>query len=330
MTVVNGVRLVSNSEVQSFKWCRRNWWLSWYRGLTLPYENYTSAASTGGRIHEALAVLYVPDGQTPGDPLQTLLAVQHRDVETQALRRLEAFGDDEVKSLDEVDEQLRKQFDLEQAMIQGYVEWLAETGVDSEWEVLGSEVYAEAPLATLDTIPVKLIGKLDATVRSRVNGVRRFIDHKTVGSVQDPLLGLNQQMLHYHLIQWLSTLEGEERCEGALYNMLRKVKRTRASRPPYYARHAINHNRYELETYQEKLIGVVTDMSNVEYRLENGVPPQQLVYPTPNRDCVWKCQFFKICRMFDDGSRVEAAIENMYEKRDPLSYYGGKEQSTED
>lgn len=330
MTIVDEVRLVSNSEVQSFKWCRRHWWLSWYRGLTLPHENYTSAAATGGRIHEALAVLYVPDGTVPGDPVQTLLAVQHRDVEAQALRRLETFGDDEVKSLDEVDEQLRKQFDLEQAMIQGYVEWLAETGADSEWEVIGSEVYAEAPLEVPRSVfEVKLIGKLDAPVRSRINGIRRFIDHKTVGSLQDPILGINQQMLHYHLIQWLSTPEGEKRCEGALYNMLRKVKRTRASKPPYYARHVINHNRHELEAYRRKIVGVIQDIEQVEAELERGVDPQYVVYPTPGRDCVWKCQFLKICRMFDDGSRVEAALEHLYVERDPLSYYGGREKSGE-
>ena len=328
MTVVDGVRLVSNSEVQSFKWCRRNWWLSWYRGLTLPYENYVSAAATGGRIHEALAVMYVPDGVAPGDPLETLLAVQHRDVQAQALKRLEAYGDDEVKVLDEVDEKLRQQFDLEQAMIEGYVNWISETGADSDWEVVGAEIYAEAPLEVPRSVfEVKLIGKLDASVRSRVNGVRRFIDHKTVGSLQDPLLGLNQQMLHYHLIQWLSTPEGEKRCEGALYNMLRKVKRSRASKPPYYARHTINHNRHELETYRAKVTGVITDIINVEHWLEQEVSEQQLVYPTPSRDCTWKCQFLKVCRMFDDGSRVEAALEELYVQRDPLHYYGGREKS---
>ena len=332
MTIVDGVRLVSNSEVQSFKWCRRHWWLSWYRGLTLPYENYTSAAATGGRIHEALAGLYVPDGVTPQNPLEVLRAVQTRDSQAQALRRLEAFGEDEVKSLDEVDEQLRKQFDLEQAMIEGYVQWLEETGADSEWEVLGSEQYVEAPFTVKPDpgVVVKLIGKLDAPVRSRVNGVRRFIDHKTVGSLFDPLLGINQQMLHYHLIEWLSAAENEERCAGALYNMLRKVKRTRASKPPYFARHTIDHNQIELNTYRDKLSGVITDMMNVEYWLEQKVVHQEVVYPTPGRDCTWKCQFLRVCRMFDDGSRVEAALENIYVKRDPLSYYGGREKSGSD
>ena len=50
-------------------------------------------------------------------------------------------------------------------------------------------------------------------------------------------------------------------------------------------------------------------------------------YAFANRrdDCEWSCDFVKICPLFDDGSRVEDAIQDMYTERDPLSYYQGKE-----
>lgn len=224
--------------------------------------------------------------------------------------------------------ELRSIFELERRMIEGYLEWVAETGVDAELEVLGAERYVEVTVEVEGVGPVKLIGKLDALVRSLVTGQLLMLDHKTVGSFSIPELSLNQQMLHYHFI--LKLLEANQpTAEGGLYNMLRKVKRTRASKPPYYERRVIHHNEHELRAYSAKVVGTIGDIVETERKLTAGVSHQVAAYPTPSRDCHWKCAFFKVCRMFDDGSRVEAALENLYEVRDPLSYYGGRERETE-
>jgi hypothetical protein len=39
------------------------------------------------------------------------------------------------------------------------------------------------------------------------------------------------------------------------------------------------------------------------------------------KDCSWDCDFFNICGMFDDGSRVEDAIADLFEERDPMQRY---------
>jgi hypothetical protein len=219
-------------------------------------------------------------------------------------------------------------------MIEGYLDWIEETGADSQTEVISAEqkIEVDFPAPNL-RFPVKLIAKLDARVRSVVTGAVKFIDHKTVGSLQDATLGINQQMLHYHVIEDLTTAPSDPRAEGALYNMLRKVKRTRASKPPYYARIPIDHNRYELDSYVRQLGGVITRIEQTENLLEDthGSPMahQWIVPPRPSRDCVWKCDFFKICRMFDDGSRVEAAIEEHYVAGDPLAYYDDEKKEEE-
>lgn len=328
MTVVNGVRVFSNSEVQAFKWCRRHWWLAWHRGLTPKIESVTSAAATGTRVHEALASWYVPDGDERVDPLFTLTAVQDRDMAIHSVSALRDTGDDEAAQLLQTESELRSTFELERRMVEGYLEWVAESGVDSELEVLGAERYVEAAVEVEGVGLVKLIAKLDALVRHRVTGLLMFIDHKTVGSFSIPELGMSQQMLHYHLIQRL-TAPSDRRPAGALYNMLRKVKRTRASKPPYYERRAVPHNDHELEAYSAKLVGVIGDVVEVERRLEAGVSHQVAAYSTPSRDCAWRCQFFKVCRMLDDGSRAEAALEDLYEVRSPLDYYGGREKVEE-
>lgn len=336
MTVVDGVRLISNSEVQTFKDCPRKWWLTWYRGLSPRRESQYSAGSTGSRYHGAVAELYVPDGETPGDPLAKLDELHGEASEAHA-----AYVDDSWSQLgdkltaNDHEAKLMKAFDLERAMVEGYLQWREETGADAQLEVVATETYVEAAFFKCGDEPlVKLIGKLDARVRNRVTGALKFIDHKTVGSLFDPMLKLNQQMLHYHVIENLTTLPGEPRCEGALYNMARKVKRTRASTPPYYARVPINHNDWELQNYERQLRGVIDKMVQVEDTLTltaiTKLPHQAIVPSRPSRDCTWKCPFIRICHMFDDGSRVEAAIESLYEVRDPLSYYGGREKGNDE
>jgi hypothetical protein len=337
VTVVDGVRLVSNSEVQTHKDCPRKWWLAWYRGLTPRRRQVVGARSTGTRIHISLAELYKPGG-THVLAIAGLLAAQIADREELELQHGRiAFSEDPSSASAEImDKQwkdLNGAFDLEQAMIEGYLQWSEETGVDSQLEVISAEQKIEVDFPAKLRFPVKLIAKLDARVRSTVTSAIKYIDHKTVGSLHDMTLGINQQMLHYHVMDDLLTKQGEPRPEGALYNMLRKVKRTRAAKPPFYTRIPIDHNRYELDGYKRQLHGVIARIEQAETELEDthGSPSahQWIVPPRPSRDCTWKCDFFKICRMFDDGSRVEAAIEEHYTAGDPLAYYGDREESGE-
>jgi hypothetical protein len=333
VTLVNGIRLVSNSEVQAYKDCPRKWWLAWYRGLRPRQRSVTGARSTGQRIHVALAALYSPGGKVE-DALAALEREQEKDMNELNVQLITAtFTEGDLESHDLILAEMRKSFDLEVAMIEGYLQWIEESGVDTDIEVIDTEKKVEVPLvpdiAACDMwdSPVHLIAKLDAQVRSLLTGRRKFIDHKTVATLRDPILGMNQQMLHYHVID--EVLGNGIHSDGALYNMLRKVKRTRASKPPYYARIPIDHNPTELKMYREQLYGMVDNFLATELDLKAGVGHHRACPSRPSRDCAWKCDFFKICRMFDDGSRVEAAIEEHYEVGDPLNYYEDKEDENE-
>lgn len=337
MTVVDGVRLVSNSEVQTHKDCPRKWWLAWYRGLKPKQRKVSGASSTGTRIHVALAALYTPSGSF--SQAQAALAnaqlADREEYDRQAAAR--SFSEDAgqvVAALEAEMKTLTSAFDMEQAMLDGYLDWIEESGVDQHLEVVSVEQRVEVDLFSESDArgrgwryPVRLIAKLDARVRNTLTGALKFIDHKTVGTLHDPVLGINQQMLHYHVIDMKSTPPELPRAEGALYNMLRKVKRTRAAKPPFYARVPIDHNHHELSGYIRQLTGVIDQLERAETVLEETSGPnhQRAVPSRPSRDCVWKCQFLKICRMFDDGSRVEAAIEEHYEVGDPLAYYDSEE-----
>jgi RecB family exonuclease len=318
MTLVNGVYLFSNSEIQDFKDCPRRWWLTWHRGLIPREQRVDGVRDTGTRIHAALASYYVPEGQTPANPIDTLALAQHEDV----AKVLAAVGTDgDLDQMQVTIDKLATTFDLEHAMISGYMDWLQETGADSDLEVIAPETYVEADFVAINGQNTKLIGKMDARVRSLSTGHLRFIDHKTGEFPNLRLLRMNEQALHYHILEWISAPRGSQPCDGGIWNTLRRTKRTSKSKPPYYQRDVVDHNRYELDAYGQRLRIVIKQILRLGHQLENGSNPALTAYPRPSRDCIWKCEFFKICNMFDDGSRVEDAVESLYQVGDPLGHY---------
>lgn len=317
-------RLVSNSEVQAFKQCRRKWWLAWYRGMTPRKREVRGIARTGTRLHIALDAYY-RSGMDIAAAWGALAEAQAADKATLAAQSQMPFADAEAD--------LVKDFDLEAAMLEGYFEWLAETGEDSVIEVIATETYVEAEFLEGGggIPPVKLIGRLDLRVRDKRSGRRAFMDHKSVQAFANPaLLGLNEQLLHYRLLEFLNTTSADDRCDAAYYNQLRRVKRGPRSKPPYFMRQTVEHNKHEIDSYTQRMAAVITDMQRVERDMrEQPEIAQHLAYPTPSRDCTWKCPFLKVCRMFDDGSRVDAAIEYYYEVGDPLAYYQAEQEKEE-
>lgn len=321
---LSGLRPVSNSEVQTFKQCRRKWWLEWHRKLRKREESPYGALAIGTRIHKALEALY-----DPGNPTNPFDALERAVTEdwTMYVHALRTRG---LSVPLDAEEKFSANVHLERIMIEGYLKWLEETGADQFLEVTHTETYLEAPL----TIPdhgkrVRLIGKLDMRIRRVTDGSRLFLDHKTVQNFTDPLkmLHMNEQMLHYHLLEYLSDVT-EGNCDGAIYNMLRKVKRGERSKPPYYMREEVRHNSHEMHAYRQRLTGVISDILRVEAAIVAGRDPNVVAYPTPSRDCSWKCPFVDTCHMFDDGSRVESRINDQFVVSEPLDRYMSKEEKT--
>ncbi len=304
-------RYLSNSELRTFKRCRRKWWLGWHRGLRLKKESPVGVRQVGTRLHLALKAHY-----TPSDPVDMLAELERYIIIDRTL--LDANGESEL-----VRAQFENEANLERIMLEGYLEWLAETGADAELVVDSAETYVEAGLVEFDE-KVAIIGKMDVRVRRTLDNVRLFIDHKSVASLVQPtlMLALDEQMLHYHLLELLTTDEDGPRSDGALYNMLRRVKRTAKATPPFFARVEVRHNKHELASYRRRMVGTISDILEVEESLEkHGASHQTVAYPNPTRDCTWDCPFIAVCPMFDDGSRVEGALTEYYTVGDPLDYY---------
>lgn len=326
-----GVRLISHSELRDFKACRRRWWLGWHRGLKPKVESPFGAMAVGNRIHQALAHYYTPGGVDSIDPATALEMIIMQDWTKIA---------DRLGNIPEARKQFDSEANLERAMITGYVEWLANTGADADLEIIAPETYVEHSLGavTVRYDEVRLIGRLDVRARRITDGSAMFIDHKTVANFTEPVktLQLDEQMLHYHLLERRGNDLAVVRADGALYNMLRRVKRTAGAKPPFYQRTHIRHNDHEITSYEIRTLGTIDDIMRVEKKLTAGgqYGVRAATYPRPSRECSW-CPFFEVCPMFDDGSRAEAMIEARYDQGDPLDYYRqpaivGPDQGTEE
>lgn len=319
-----GYRLYSNSEFKTYQQCQRKWWLAWIRGLQPNNRSPLGALAVGDRVHRALQRMYVPHGTEPIDPRVALEQVITEDW-TRLAEHL-GEGSTELSALAPI---IYKETDLERAMISGYVEWLEETGADSDIEVISSEQYLEAEFQLPDGyLPSKIIGKLDARVRRISDKVVAFIDHKTVQNLTQPIrtLTINTQMLHYMLLERLNGCESV--CTTGIYNMLRKVKRTKTASPPFYGRFEVRHNKQALSSYERHIRRLAMDMQDTEGLLGT-TEHHDVVPPNPGEDCSWKCPFAHVCSMFDDGSRIEDMLAEDFHVGPPLGYYMRAEQRNE-
>ena len=293
---------ISNSELSTFKEDRRKWYLAYYLGLQPKAQKLDGPLALGTRVHEALEAYYT----NHDDPLE----VYSKTVDTD---RIWLMADERDTT------KFDKEAELGRLMLEGYFEWLEETGADSGLEVIGAEQKLTVPI--MDG-RVNLIGKLDMRVKRKIDGVRLFMDHKTAAtfaSVTD-IAHLHWQPKMYMLLETLQVGE-EERCDGMMYNILRKVKRTASATPPFYLRVEVRHNKHTMNAFWQQVHGVINDILHVRKALDDGLDHNLVCYPNPTNDSVWKDQFFALGSLMDDGSAAEAFIQDYYTQGDPYQRY---------
>lgn len=304
------VRRIANSEVQTFKGCRRRWYLAYYRSLRKRRRAKSGALSLGNRVHGPLAAYYT--AVSAGADVDQAAAALWESFE-----RTRAY---EEEQLDEFDDrrQWEKDLALATAMLEGYLEWLAEEGEDEDLEIVGVEENVEGPAPLEGWL---LIAKKDLRFRRRSTGRIGFLDHKTVQEFTTPLktLHLDEQMLWYLL---LDRMEVDEPAEEALYSMLRKVKRTATAKPPFYHRYPVYHNDAELRAFWTRLYGMLRAIAQAQAELDSGVDHRVAAYPSPSRDCFWRCEFYPVCPLLDaEPGNAKWMLEEAYEVGDPYARY---------
>lgn len=303
---------LSQSEIATFMSCRRQWWLAYGRGLRMKQPDVAGAASLGTRVHRALRAYYDPNTQQ--DPLDNVSIGIAADAE-----RIPARA-----------EEIIKEGEYALAIVEGYLDWLAETGADADLTVVGAEEVVEVPLPSVPG--VTLISQMDLRVYRERDNARLFMDHKIVGDLKTlpKTAHMALQFKHYCLIERLQLADDPTVwCNGGVYNMLRKSKRTARATPPFYARHDVHHNTEVLRTHYMQVTEVAREILRLRERLAAGEEPRYICNPNPTRDCSWKCDFLPICPMFDDGGDPEGVVRIAYDVGDPLGRYEDTEEEVE-
>lgn len=297
---------LTHSEMNSWNTCKRGWWLTYYRGLRRRYD-LPSLPHIGNLVHDGLEAYYKGELDEPSQ-----LVRQRADV---ALIEHPDFA-----------EQIAKDAELAAIMLDGYIEWVATEGVDVGYEIIGAEQAVSIAVG-----PFTLQGKIDARLRREADGALLQLEHKTVANLSDiPKYAQSApQFLTYDLLAFMLAREANDESlhtDGVLLNMLRRVKRTARAKPPFYGRHEVRHNVDELRAHYRHVVALGTEIQRAREALDAGRSHHDVCPPNVNRGHAWACSCRDVTSMFDDGSDVEAFIQDFYEPHDAWARYATEEE----
>ena len=292
--------IVSNSEIQTFKMCRRKWYLSYVLKLRAP-EKPTGALALGTNVHEALGSYYSPGG--------TVLS---------AMNTLQSTYERLLAEFPQKEQEIHKDYRLAYTMVEGYFQWVEEEGIDQNLVVVESEVEIEATMTLPTGLEVVILGKRDL-IGMDEHERRFFLDFKTCQTLGDSLLDINEQLLTYALLHKLT--HPEEMPQYAIWRMLRKVLRSERAKPPFYATEQIELSDRVLRNFYTRMEGTLQDIALTKLRLEQGVDHRAACYPTASSRCSWGCDFRIPCPMIDRDEHHLEYLNDLYVKHDPYSRY---------
>lgn len=305
---------ISNSEISTFKDCRRKWFLQYYVGLQPKKIQVVGPLPLGTRVHNSLEAMYTT-GEDPVDVYMRLLD------EDRAL-----FEESSDAAFDDLRAKFDSEAELGRIMIEGYVEWVNDLNADADLDVIGVETAATAEMLDGRVI---LQGKFDMKVRNKIDGTISIFDHKTAQTFDTyyQTAHMSEQLMLYIILERMDP-NTVAPVDGGVYNLLRKVKRTAKSKPPFYERMNVRFNESTLSNFWLRINGELRDMMRLRDELDAGADHHLVAYPTPSKDCTWKCPFYAACTMFDDGSNVEGWLERFTEVRNPYARYETEDEGT--
>lgn len=313
---------VSNSEIQTWLRCKRKWWLSYGRGFGAKETAFTGALSFGSRIHECME-----RRAANGEDLLAVWDELSKDILNRQLERDEQIGQRD----DEAHTEIRKEYNLGRAMLEGFLDWSEETGFDENYELVAAETIIEAPSGVEG---MTLRGKLDQRVRRRSDGALMFRDWKTFNSSNFAngirTFPMAEQPRFYSLIEWLSAQaeaaksgETPELTRGGVFTMMKKVLRTGKAQPPFYDEVEVRHNRLARESMWHRTNKRLAEIKEAKEAVDAGGDHRYWMYPIPSQNCAWDCPFVRVCPMMDDSPQEswEAMLRNNYAQYDPNERY---------
>jgi len=193
-------------------------------------------------------------------------------------------------------------------------------------------------------------GTIDGIVKDEL-GQYWLLEHKTASRISTDHLPLDEQIVRYI---WAAQEEYGLKLEGVIYNIIRKKipkepkelksgglsksksisttwSKYKKSLIEYYGgKDNVPWDEYEdvLESledgwkdfyYRKRIRKSQAEIENIKRRTY--IEYKQMrnakeFYPTPNRNCMWDCDFRHVCIEMNNGTDVEFMLEEMYEERE--------------
>jgi hypothetical protein len=302
----NGTFSVSHSEMQTYKDCKRRWFLQYYMRLIKKRQPPRIAADTGIAVHSALHQYYILGGRTNHEQAHEA-AIEHLRTSRDASLATD-LSQEEIKTTNEI-------FDVADILTEGYFKWLEETGADDHWIVKGSEERFVVP-GPLPNTEVK--GFVDLHGVHEPSGDLLVVDTKVVGSIGDMMktLHLNEQGPLYAVLMKINSGESENnRGFRVVWNMIKRNKQTARAKGPFYQRYELAINQAQLVQFYSQLQGQMADMIETDRRLRAGEDHVMVAYPRPSAECSWKCPYLALCgAMNDPRMDTDWLINNNYDQ----------------
>jgi PD-(D/E)XK nuclease superfamily len=293
---------VSNSEISLFLRCRRHWYLKYVLWLAPDGgEPPVGNMQLGSRVHLAFEAFF-KSGQ------QYSLQYWLDQVYGAALLQFAPYA-----------EEVRREHELARVMIDGYVDWSAEEGLDEGTEIIAAEQDVQVPMPGMAGITLR--GRLDQMIRRVRDGAVLFRDWKTTGNLAVANgLEISPQMRFYTMIRRLQ--EQDSRVDGGQVVYLLRSKRTARAVPPFYQLEEIRYNRDTLNATYLKTRQVISEMLYARNRIERGeADHRQAAYPSPMYSCAWDCPFIAMCPLMDSGEGWRDMAKGEFTQQDPYAYY---------
>lgn len=286
------MRRVRYSELRAFMWCRRNWLNAYYLGL-VPKGGEDSGDRPPGTRH-----------------IGTLV---HKDLEAYYRGLTTAPGEFARAEKPPVSAQFQKEWDnayeMARIMATGYGKWLADEGHDQGETTLEVEYEMTLPFPDLG---ITLVMHTDRIFKDAWGEVG-IEDTKSVDNLlKDDTFAVDWQLLTYIVGAQANGIPASY----ARHNMLKRNKQTARANPPFYGRVEMRPNAEQLTAHRSHLHAALSDMRNVMLDLERDGVYSPVCYPSPGKDCSWRCDFKAICAMHDDGSDLAGVRETIYQLKE--------------
>lgn len=286
--------IITHSDIHEYMKCRQKWSWSEYRKP----EKKTGALPLGSRVHKAIERFYL-DGT---DPLTEYERLWKKDWE------------EEVEG-SWAEEQFMEEILIGRNCVTSFLDWLGETGADSEYEVAGVEVLVETPFLGGK---VMLRGKIDTLFRRIDNGFLVTNDFKTSARPERDIPALLKSWQHdiYSIIA--GRMWPDEVLFGTMYTVLRKVKRIGRTTKPMVTRVPVPGSSIIPPHRVAQLERICHEMIALQARDD-----RLWAYPSPSDACAW-CEYRLPCDLArDDPAAAQDMLTREFVGGHRLERYDG-------